>query len=525
MKHDGKQAFVSHIFSYIILFALGVFFFCFLGQRGYILFDDAPGYMAPNLREGIMPIYSFFLNSLRVLVGVEYLRVAAFIQGIICTVCTVAFACYFKRIFELNIWELYLVWVLTLLPFSVELPSYVTSHVIYSESLAYPLYYIFAILYYKLIWCENRKEELQNLLGALVLALILSLIRTQLMILFLIIGTIVFYKVMCSETRIVKRLFCGVSLLILCTLIGVMSTYMIRNIYIRTVGNWFLERYTAQEGADGDKESFSVDNQKADRNESENEKGIEIVLENGECKINIPERYLSDVEIVRKQEEYEQNSGGQITNALLCRTFYEADEEDINLYKTPMMKHVFSMLYNECNAAGVLHNNVPKGLWSWKNMTNTDIYKIYHDRVIYVYFHNPDFAHEIPDELYYQETKVANIIIATQLIAHPIRFLYRCIRIMIPGFISCVFFNIERIYVLCHIITLLLYVVVGCLSSYLYKRGWRKEAIVSIANLYSCLIFVGTINLIFLGMQRYFLYQMGTFYCGFYIMIRKKLKE
>jgi len=508
---NGKNKIV-----YGCLLACGIIFFCFVGQQGYIMFDDSQGYMAPNLREGIMPVYSCFLNSIRIIAGERYLNVVSVIQGIIATVCTLIFVIYLDKRFSLQWWEVVALWILTLLPFSTELPTYVTSHVIYTEAVTYPLYYIFVIFYYEVLFSLGKRAVL-NLIILWGIAFILAFTRPQLMLLFVLVAIVCAYKIFHMKMFACIKIFFTMLILISVVLIGVLSIYKGREIYVRTVGAHFLQEYSVEKKiADSDVKDSTIDNGSGDGAEEE-QRDDEIIEGTGIL--------ASSSEVIMTQGEYERSTSNQLINALLCRTFFEADREDVKYYDTQMMKHIFERLYDECNKAGVLHNNISKGLWSWTEMMKTDIYQIYHDKVIYQYFLNPAFADEVPENMYFRDADVAKILIFTELQAHPVRFVLRCFRIMIPGFISCIFFNIKRIYFACHIISLALYIVAIVLANHAGKNGHVYEMRITYANILACIVFVGVTNTIFFGMQRYFLYQMGTFYCGLFLLFRLVYRE
>ena len=92
---------------------------------------------------------------------------------------------------------------------------------------------------------------------------------------------------------------------------------------------------------------------------------------------------------------------------------------------------------------------------------------------------------------------------------------------MIPGFIASVFFQIERIYFLCHIITLLLFAIAVTGVIYCMKNSRdHRVAVFMIVTLGVIIMMVSIINLIFTGLQRYMVYMMGIFYCNMYLLMK-----
>jgi len=129
----------------ISIIALNILFFFGIGQKGYIEMDDTWQYCLPDLKEGIMPIYPLLINVFKLFFGAWYLDAVAIFQGILAIICVCAFLLFLKRKFHLKNWELYLFWVAAILPFAIELPKYVLTHVIYTEGIAYSLFYVFSI--------------------------------------------------------------------------------------------------------------------------------------------------------------------------------------------------------------------------------------------------------------------------------------------------------------------------------------------------------------------------------------------
>ena len=92
---------------------------------------------------------------------------------------------------------------------------------------------------------------------------------------------------------------------------------------------------------------------------------------------------------------------------------------------------------------------------------------------------------------------------------------------MISSFIAAVFFQIDAIYLLCHFITLFIYLIAIGGFVWLIRKGKKEIAYFLLVALGNILIIVGVTNLLFTGMQRYVVYVMGIFWCAMYLMAKE----
>ena len=108
------------------------------------------------------------------------------------------------------------------------------------------------------------------------------------------------------------------------------------------------------------------------------------------------------------------------------------------------------------------------------------------------------------------------------LFKHFDRYLYHTLRLMIPGFIAAVFFQIEPIYLLCHFIALFLYLY-AIVGSAVCLKQQQNRYVPEFMLTTVCFIFIMivTVNLMFSGLQRYVVYAMGIFYCAAYLLFKE----
>ena len=93
---------------------------------------------------GVAPGYPLFIHVIQVLFGDSlYLHVTAVIQ-----IALLVFSIFWlirtiDKIFQLKVWEVLLVWGFSMLPFVMLLPEDPIGHELMTESLTYPLFYLF----------------------------------------------------------------------------------------------------------------------------------------------------------------------------------------------------------------------------------------------------------------------------------------------------------------------------------------------------------------------------------------------
>jgi len=97
---------------------------------------------------------------------------------------------------------------------------------------------------------------------------------------------------------------------------------------------------------------------------------------------------------------------------------------------------------------------------------------------------------------------------------------------MLPvGFVCTVFFQIEQLYALCHVIALILYLFAIIGSAICIKQRQNREIIdFMLLIVFNNFIFVIITNLVYMGLQRYLIYSFGIFYIALYLVVRELVK-
>jgi len=477
----NKQAVGSKYAALLLI--LGVLYFTFVGHFGYLEMKDTIQFKLPGIREGVMPVYPLFLNLVRIVFKDNYLSAAAFLQGIIAAVCVAAFVCRIVAIFGIRKAEGCLLWLACLLPFSVELPEYVITHMIYTESISYACYYIYIICLVYAVMLRSRKW-LWITFG---MSLFMSLIRSQLLLLYVMWGLIAVYVDLAQGQRKIPALIKGILTALAGLFLGVVLTYTVRGLYVTTLDRIFVNYFDVGDNANV-----------------------------------VKQEEIEEIEEIGNMAETDQSAimranTSQFGSAVIVRGFFEADAEDVRYYKTKEMQDIFLKTYEKCDEKGYLYPYAGSGLWMWEDLTKPYIYDEVSEAI-------SEYCEENgTTEPYAKQTQIKLQLGITEIFVHPVRFMYHSFRLMVPGFISCVFFNIEAVYLLCHIIALFLYVsaVAMAVVSIKNKRCDSRTGIFMILVVTGCIIFVGITNMVFFGMQRYFLYQMGIFYCAYYLVFRQ----
>lgn len=505
---------------YLSLIMLGLFAFLFLGSREPVLFDDSGSYLRVKRIEGVMPVYPIFLLINQFLFGHEsYLHMVIVEQAVLAVVCVVLWVKVIKDKFSLKYWESYLVFGLSLLPFTTDMPQAMSTQEILTEGIAYGLFYLFMILLLQAVWTKRYPW----LGGAFGMALVLSMVRSQLQILFGICG-IVFFYVMCMRGRYHRKLrivircilgaagCCVISLAGVLLIAGVTVGYkdMIRN--NETFSVFVMEVQSPDEYQAYLKEKNASEVQQEDDKKETKEQASD----NGQEEI-------SAEELVNKSF-----SPSQYVSLIFSRGMYEADLEDAELFEDEVLQGLFLELYEAVDAKQQRYVYAQKGLWMWKDIVGgigmvgktcffvpSEYYVNYYPEMIL----SDDFSDIRNTHL--QEVGM------TLLKAHFGRFLYHTLMLLPSAFICTVFFQIAPIYLLCHLVTLFLYVSALALMIWGYRdKGTdNKYAEFMALVLGTNVVMVMVISLVFFGQQRYLVYNFGIFYVAYGLLLQQIWKR
>lgn len=461
----------------LLMFSL--FAFLFLGADGYVLFDDSGSYIDfLKYVEGVMPVYPLFLWANRALFGeAVYLNIVIIEQALFAAFCIILFTHVIRKQFALKYWEAYGIYALSLLPFTTDMPDAMTTQEILTEGIAYAAFYLFIALLLKTVWTKDIKW----MVGLFFMTFFLAATRSQLQILFGVCGIIFLYILLTRKKlttkRVIVSLVIGLMGCILISLVGVWSTNRISGAYQVMIRNI----------------------------------GIKIELE----KIGIKD---SDEQIAQEQDTEETDTTvtdtakekpaltSQYVSLIFSRGMYEADYEDCELFEKEELRDLYLLFYQVADENECLYTYAQSGLWMWKDIVG-GIGSV-GSKCFYAVDGNVDSQDMLA--------------IGMMLIkAHWPRVFYHTLMLLPQAFICTVFFQIEKIYLLCHLVTLFLYLSALALMIWAFadKKVDRDYAEFMAAVLGTNMVMVVIISLAFFGQQRYLVYNFGIFYIIYFLLV------
>ena len=460
---------------YLSLAMLSLFVFLVMGKPGYVLFDDSGSYMDLYLNmEGVMPVYPLFLHVNKLLFGESrYLYVVVVEQAALASVCVIILVGVLKRQFQLKYWEAYVCYILTLLPFTTDLPQAMTTHVILTEGIAYALFYLFSAA----LMCSIWNKSLMWLSMLYVITLLLSSTRSQLQILFGVCGVAFIYIVLLRKSdsgnkRMLLRLLCALAGCMIIGLTGIWITGRVSSTYQQIR----VEARKEQQAAEGKRPALKT---------------------------------------------------SQYVTLIFSRGMYEADQEDYLLFEDEKLRELFLEMYPAVDDSGYRYAYASPGLWMWQDIAGGIgavggvCFRVQSD------YYQENYPELVYDDSYSAVRSKDQLQIGLTLLgAHFGRFLYHTLIMLPQAFICTVFFQIERIYLFCHLVTLFLYVSAAAMMIWAYKSREVRNAYGEFmcAVLGTNLVMIVVISMVFFGQQRYLVYNFGLFYISYFLLLMQVWK-
>lgn len=504
-KLNRKQ---SEWLFYITLAIVSMLIFLFVGEPGYVIFADSKTYMNFLINmEGVMPVYPLFLLGNKLVFGKDtYLYAVVVEQAVLATVCIIIFLSVIKKRFDLKYWETCVCYLCALLPFTTDMPEAMTTHDILTEGIAYALFYLFAAILLQAVW--NR--SLGWFGGLCAMTLVLALVRSQLQILFGVCGVIFIYIIVLGrkttsggdgvkgkKSSIFLRLLCGLAGCAVIGLAGIWSVGRIGAAYQDIKTELRTKQQEAQQA------------EQIQQTQEQNEQQTEVQQTSG-------------------QDSFKPTiSTSQYVTLIFSRGMYEADYEDYLLFEDEQVRNLYLDLYNRIDEKHYRYVYAEPGLYMWRDIVG-GIGAVgsacFHPQSWYYEEHYPELVRSSN----YSAVRSNNqLTIGLALLkAHFGRFLYHTIMLLPQAFICTVFFQIERIYLLCHLVTLFLYVSAIGLMIWAYKDKKVKNSYGEFMCSVLCtnLILIFVISLVFFGQQRYLVYNFGIFYISYFLLLMQLWK-
>ncbi|NBI89302.1 hypothetical protein D3Z45_01550 [Lachnospiraceae bacterium] len=174
----------KRIRSGVLLLLLLVVFLGMFAIFGPGIYNDSDQYI--NMHIHREPLYPLFLAALRVIFKDGWLTAMGILQNAFAAVSIWLFAEYMKKRFLLGLWEEMAIVLIHLMPHMItkycsSLHLFITNSVM-SEALCLPLFTLFLLECFKIFTEEKEKDFRKASVCALVLAFLISLVRTQMMI-------------------------------------------------------------------------------------------------------------------------------------------------------------------------------------------------------------------------------------------------------------------------------------------------------------------------------------------------------
>lgn len=495
------------------LVLLALFAFLVVGSREPVLFDDSGAYMGIRQVEGVMPVYPLFLLLNQYLFGLErYLNAVVVEQGILAAMCVIFFIKMLRDEFQLRYWETYLVFFFSLMPFTIDMPQSMATQQILTEGLSYALFYLFVTILLKTVWTKKYVW----FAGSLAMVFVLSMLRSQLQILFAV-CSVIFLYIACRRRRDGKR--AHVWIRVLAGMVGGLCICFVGIFAISRVTAGYMNMIKANE-------KFSLFVMKVQSPENYEEYLLNRTAEGEEA---VEEETLEKVAETAGELSVEELAGrgfttSQYVSLIFSRGMYEADRDDAYLFEDEVVKGLYLALYEAADAEEQLYVYAQSGMWMWRDIvggvgqvgkTCIDVPSVYY----------AEYYPEIILSDQFSETRNAHLTLIgiTLLKAHFGRFLYHTLMLLPQAFICTVFFQIKPIYLLCHLVTLFLYLSAFVLMVWGFadKKADEKCAEFMALVLGSNVVMVIVISLVFFGQQRYLVYNFGVFYIAYYLLLRE----
>lgn len=493
---QGKKKQKDIVF-YGSLFVLAIVIFLFVGSREPVLFDDSDSYTKVKMIEGVMPVYPLFLLANQWLFGIEgYQQIVIIEQALLAAVCILLFVREIKTRFQLHYPEGFLLFFLALLPYTTEMPQAMMTQAILTEGLAFSLFYLLMILFLRAVW----KKSCRFLAGSFAMVLLLAMLRSQLQILFGVCGVLFLYLMW---NRCGKKWIGFLAGAAGCVLIGILGVFLTLSL---------SKCYNA----------FADDN-------------MPII------QFQDPQRYQEILEVQAKTKAEQKEKGtavqgerdtasqpqpvlsAQYVSLIFSRGMYEADEEDVQLFQDELIRGLYQTIYDAVDGERQRYVYAQKGLWMWKDIV--DGIGSVGKTALYA---GTDYLRES-----WPKIKGADFIAVwnrslqtiglTLLREHLGRFLYHTLMMLPQAFICTVFFQIKPIYLLCHFVTLFLYLSALALMIWGYTDRSVPDQCAEFMALVlgSNVVMVLIISIVFFGQQRYLVYNFGIFYMAYYVLLRQ----
>ena len=488
---------------YYSIISIVIFLFLLLpGEGFYSLYKDSAAYLNYAKRVGVMPFYQIFLQGNRLLFGESaFLYAAAIEQTLFAAVCCVVFFHFLREYYAVKRVEALPLLIAILTPLTINLPISMVNREILTEAFSYPLFYIFMIFVIRAVSEKTNRMFIK----VCIFSCLMAMVRTQMQLTFVIAAAVWFYIRWrrCDGKKISYKLtkafvtVCQCAGIFLALILILLSINEVGQTVISLTSSEGIAEETAEERAA--EENYKNSGNAGDEQDTGNEEDNEKTENEGKRENNVTVQYGS---------------------LLIDKTLYEMDYEDYRLFEEEELQRFYLAVFEQMEMERNRYVYAREGLWKWQDIMNgiaggTDILnaEIREYRAAY-----PDCG------LDYE--KAVNQICMELLRVHWPRILYHFLCLIPVGTLCTVFFQIEEIYLACHIFAFGAYFGAALLMIIWYRR--RNEAPRYWEGMMACIavnwIWILTMCMLFFGMQRYMIYGFGPFWSMVYILALKLLQ-
>jgi len=502
----NNKMFINKTITYGLIIIIGIVVFFILGDNVPLVAKDTDIYTTITYCDGVMPIYPLYSYYCKMIFGVgKAFDAMVIIQGILSLIITVGFTIYIKRICCLSDISTVIVYCLSLMPFVAYLPEANISQIILTESLAFPLTYVFVFLILK----GYVDRKIRYSFFSIVLSMILYLIRSQLLIAIIFACAMMFFQLI----RLYKNSF----FLLICKLliIGVISivSYKISfNLFLGYLNHFVPSHMMMEE--DGNEDDNEA---KKDVNKS----GVTISIMTASSDEEV------DTVVTSSQTNGNETESSQFRRLVMNRGVMLLNDSDYLLYDSVEKQGSYNAAVasiRENDSKGLLVDNPidwtkkwdDQGLLSERNVDYavagmSDYYSILYPELPEVYIWD-----KVSKDL--MEFSI------DAMIHHPGILCTLMVRLFFAGLQASVFAQPPGLYVLSEIITLLIIIYSLFLWYWSRNRDMPSSHLFRIASL-GVIVYAFIVSAVHQPLQRYLLYFQGIFYIGLFVLTVELLYE
>lgn len=472
----NKKELVNNIITYGVIVLIAIIVFFILGEEVPLIERDTEVYTTISSCDGVMPIYPLYSLLCKKIFGLSNAFYAmTIIQGIIAACSTIGLTIYIKKVCNLGGITTIIVYILSLMPFVVYLPKANISQIILTESLAFPGTYL---MFYFLLK-SFVDEKIRYSVYAIISAMLLYLIRSQLLIAILFACFIFFIQLVRLYNNNWWKFIVKLMIAMAITIIAFVIPYKLFMGYVNFLAPTIANNISAEDNNSATVEFNTV------------------------------------------------SDSSQFGRLIMNRGILLFHLDDSESYSDIEEKEAYLAAYNN------IINNNPDGILERKEIDWTikpDDQGLFFER-------NFNYAVDGMTEYYIEKgqnlsddiiwIKVSSLLMKYSVRAffkHPFLAIGLFARLFFAGIQAAIFFQPEGYYVISEVLTGILIIVTLLLLFFRRSKKDPAQYILLTSSL-AVLVYAGIVSAIHQPLQRYLIYFQGVFYIGIFISLLKLFVE